>query len=685
MTYKEFIAKLVDYVRQSGDWKVQDLIPRMVFSNKVQTMGTNAHNIFINPDFAASLTMPQVVGVLWHEALHDLYDHHKVPWARYDISSGLSPQQWHHLANVAMDLIINDTVLASGQELPPEGIFRDDFPYITDDMTTSHKVFKAMLQHLQEQRQNARQNSRGGSSSSSSSSTSEDEGEQSQEEVVIEISPDDPIAKAMDNQIQQEADDQAIANEPPQSPDDSEDDDDTSSSSSSSNSISKEEKEEKQSQIDDARQSIDDARKQLDDEEQKLRDRLNELNQDSDEDDDDEYDEDEDDDEEDDNFDESDGTEDDEDDEDGLDNSDEEDEEFEDDEDDDDYGPDDDDDDDASEKEDIENRLKELEDKRKELEEKSDELDKMQEELDSLGPDDSEDDDDTYDDSDEDDSLADDQDLDEDDSSEDDDEDSEDDSEEDDSAEAGDLDDSLSDDTPLSELLSDLVEEISTEVLRDLTAVDKTKKMPIPALLNAKVTWIDKVFSRVGRYLAQQNRDRTFSRPARRNPYGLPDSKYKTPQKGSVIRDYKPTVCFYLDASGSMYDYYYENGKRIEISGPEIIRKKLAQRAQLLKDTRSIVIPFSYELGRPIDVTAEFPKGPSRAIGGGTNLNNVINDINKNSFDVSVIITDATETLYIDRIDNNRDVVIVLPDESSISGDTSRRNIEIIQQEDLLK
>lgn len=626
MTYKEFIDKLVDYVRQSGDWKVQDLIPRMVFSNKVQTMGTNAHNIFINPNFAASLTMPQVVGVLWHEALHDLYDHHKVPWARYDISSGLSPQQWHNLANVAMDLIINDTILASGQELPPEGIFRDDFPYITDDMTTSHKVFKAMLQHLQEQRQNASQNPQGSSSNLSSSSTSNDEGEggQSQETAVMQISPDDPIAKAMANQAQQDADDRAVANEPPQSPDDSQDSEDNASSSSSS--ISTQEKEEKQSQIDDARQSINDARKQLEDEEQKLKDRLDELNQDSDEENDDSTDD----------SDESDDT----DETDEVDDSE--------------------NNDDASEKEDIENKLKELEDKRKELEEQSDELDKMQEELDSLSTDDSEDDGSTDEDDLEDNDLE---------------EGNEGDSE-DDSTEADDLDDSSNNDAPLSELLGDLVDEIGTEVLRDLTAVDKTARVPIPALRNSQVTWIDKVFSRVGRYLAQQNRDRTFSRPARRNPYGLPDSEYKTPQKGSLIRDYKPTVCFYLDASGSMY---------WDGNGPEIIRQKLAQKAQLLKDTRSIVIPFSDALGRPIDVTAEFPTQRGPSIGGGTDLDNVINDINKNSFDVSVIITDATERLYIDRIDKNRDVVIVLPSERSIVGDISRRNIEIIQQEDLLE
>lgn len=615
MTYKEFIDKLVDYVRQSGDWKVQDLIPRMVFSNKVQTMGTNAHNIFINPNFAASLTMPQVVRVLWHEALHDLYDHHKVPWARYDISSGLSQQQWHQLTNVAMDLIINDTVLASGQELPPEGIFREDFPYITDDMTTSHQVFKAMLKHLQEQHQDNNQGSQGGSSSSSSSSTDDSEGEggQSQQDVVIEISPDDPIAKAMANQAQQEADDEAVADEPPQSPDDSDDASSSSNSSSSSSSISQGEQDEKQSQIDKARQSIDDARSQLEDEEQKLQDRLNELNQDSDEGDDDD--------------------------------SGESDEQA-------------DSSDDASEKADIEDKLKELEDKRKELDEKSDELDKMQEELDSLSTDDSQGDDDTDDGFDEEDSSQDDQGL------------------KDDSVEPDDPDNSSDEDTPLPELLGDLVEEISTEVLRDLTAVDKTKRMPIPALLNVQVTWLDKVFSRVGRYLAQQNRDRTFSRPARRNPYGLPDSEYRTPQKGSLIRDYKPTVCFYLDASGSMYS---------EGNGPEIIRQKLAQRAQLLKDTRSIVIPFSDALGKPIDVTAKFPYEYIDNFVGGTDLNNVINDINKNSFDVSVIITDATERLYIDRIDNNHDVVVVLPNERSIVGNTSRRNIEIIQQEDLLE
>lgn len=629
MTYKEFIDKLVDYVRQSGDWKVQDLIPRMVFSNKVQTMGTNAHNIFINPNFAASLTMPQVVGVLWHEALHDLYDHHKVPWARYDISSGLSQQQWHQLANVAMDLIINDTVLASGQELPPDGIFREDFPYITDDMTTSHQVFKALLKHLQEQHQDNNQGSQGGSSSSSSSSTDDNEGEggQNQQDVVIEISPDDPIAKAMANQAQQEADDEAVADEPPQSPDESGDSDDSNDASSSPSSISQDEK---QSQIDEARQSIDDARSQLEEEEQELRDRLDELNQDSDEGNDDDSGESDDDE----KTNEGSGDE-------QADSS-----------------------DDASEKADIENKLKELEDKRKELDEKSDELDKMQEELDSLSTDDSQGDDDTDDGFDEDNSSQDDQGLEDDDLAV------------DDPVEPDDPDNSSDDDTPLPELLSDLVEEISTEVLHDLTAVDKTKRMPIPALPNAQVTWIDKVFSRVGRYLAQQNRERTFSRPARRNPYGLPDSEYKTPQKGSLIRDYKPTVCFYLDASGSMYD---------RGNGPEIIRQKLAQRAQLLKDTRSIVIPFSDALGKPIDVTAKFPYEYIDNFVGGTDLNNVINDINKNSFDVSVIITDATERLYIDRIDNNHDVVVVLPNERSIVGDTSRRNIEIIQQEDLLE
>lgn len=614
MTYKEFIDKLVDYVRQSGDWKVQDLIPKMVFSDKVQTMATNAHNIFINPNFAASLTMPQVVGVLWHEALHDLYDHHKVPWARYDISSGLSPKQWHYLTNVAMDLIINDTVLASGQELPPEGVFRQNFPYITDDVTTSHQVFKAMLEHLQEQSQNnAAQNpQRDSSDSSTSNGEGEGEGAQSQQQVVIEISPDDPIAKAMDNQAQQEEDDQAIANEPPQTPSDSNDTNDTSSS------ISEEEKDEKQSQIDESRQSIDDTRKQLDEEEEKLQDRLDELNQDS-TDDNEETDED--------SQGEQGGS---------L----------------------------MSEKEDVENKLQEIESKRKELDEKSDELDKMQEELDSLDTTDSE----------------------EDEGDEEEDNDSEEYNEEDWEGDwEENLDNSPSDDTSLSELLEDLVDEISTEVLRDLTAVDKPKRVPIPALRNSQVTWIDKVFSRVGRYLAQQNRDRTFSRPARRNPYGLPDSEYKTPQKGSVIRDYKPTVCFYLDASGSMYSSYYKDGKQIELSRPEIIRKKLAQKAQLLKDTRSIVIPFSSALGKPIDITAEFPYHYSDDFVSGTDLNNVINDINKNSFDVSVIITDATERLYIDRIDSNRDVVVVLPNEKSIVGDTSRRNIEIIQQEDLLE
>lgn len=75
---------------------------------------TAAGKIVVGTAFAAKLTVKQLVGVLAHEAMHYAMLHHlRVGWRK--------PRP----ANIAMDKVINDILIASGMELPPEGIFQD--------------------------------------------------------------------------------------------------------------------------------------------------------------------------------------------------------------------------------------------------------------------------------------------------------------------------------------------------------------------------------------------------------------------------------------------------------------------------------------------------------------------------------------------------------------------------------
>ena len=185
MTYQDFVKQVHDFAESKGDYDIVDLLPRVIFTTAIESMATNGRNIFVNPVWTSTLTVPQIVGVLTHELLHEAFGHTSAPWSVYDRNSGLSPNEWHHLANVAEDIVINDLVRDTlNEELPQEGTFREDYD-LPETATTSHEIFTIL----------------------------KDAYRQKKEEVI------DAIRQALQKSAQREQDDEKVKDIPEQTPD----------------------------------------------------------------------------------------------------------------------------------------------------------------------------------------------------------------------------------------------------------------------------------------------------------------------------------------------------------------------------------------------------------------------------------------------------------------------------------
>lgn len=90
----------------------QYLMPKEVDGKDIPTMGVDINGqLFYNPEWVAKLTLSQAKGVLSHEVMHIAFEHLKY----------LKHRQGD-IANVAMDIVINDAIVTNNLELPPEGI-----------------------------------------------------------------------------------------------------------------------------------------------------------------------------------------------------------------------------------------------------------------------------------------------------------------------------------------------------------------------------------------------------------------------------------------------------------------------------------------------------------------------------------------------------------------------------------
>lgn len=104
MGVSAFFGSLVRRTRYVPDWPVE-------------TACTNGTRTRYNPAFVAGMTIPELVGLLCHEAVHDGFGHH-------GRLRGLD----HERGNVAADLAINDMLADAGVTLPKDGL-RSGVPF----------------------------------------------------------------------------------------------------------------------------------------------------------------------------------------------------------------------------------------------------------------------------------------------------------------------------------------------------------------------------------------------------------------------------------------------------------------------------------------------------------------------------------------------------------------------------
>lgn len=112
---REISASLLRLQLKSPFFATIALHARFVESVEVPTMATDGHDVFVNADFAATLSREHLDGVLLHEVLHAALGHVTRRGTR-------DPQLW----NVAADIVVNGLVLGNGFELPEGALFDPD-------------------------------------------------------------------------------------------------------------------------------------------------------------------------------------------------------------------------------------------------------------------------------------------------------------------------------------------------------------------------------------------------------------------------------------------------------------------------------------------------------------------------------------------------------------------------------
>ena len=97
-------------------------------TSKIKTLGIRKGHLKVNPNFWNGLKEPEQVGVLLHEVLHLAFEHEKVNLPN------------HKLANIAEDIIINETLISVGYVLPPGGECRA-FYGVPAELRSSKEIY----------------------------------------------------------------------------------------------------------------------------------------------------------------------------------------------------------------------------------------------------------------------------------------------------------------------------------------------------------------------------------------------------------------------------------------------------------------------------------------------------------------------------------------------------------------
>lgn len=113
---REITASLLRIQLKSPFFATIALHARFVSSLDVPTMATDGRDVFVNPEFAASLPREHLDGVLLHEVLHAALGHVTRRGVR-------DPQGW----NIAADIVVNGLVTGNGFFLPDGAVIATEY------------------------------------------------------------------------------------------------------------------------------------------------------------------------------------------------------------------------------------------------------------------------------------------------------------------------------------------------------------------------------------------------------------------------------------------------------------------------------------------------------------------------------------------------------------------------------
>ena len=108
-----------------------------IYTANIPTMGVDKHKqLYINPKFLGSLSTDEIIGCLYHEALHLIYEHH--------LSKGKP-----YLVNTAGDIYINELLVKEGFKIPESAEFRYKYN-IPDNIITCQEIYDWLEKNLSE-------------------------------------------------------------------------------------------------------------------------------------------------------------------------------------------------------------------------------------------------------------------------------------------------------------------------------------------------------------------------------------------------------------------------------------------------------------------------------------------------------------------------------------------------------
>ena len=161
--------------------------------DKVPTMGVNAKSeCFYNPKFVEKLSNDELMGTLCHEVLHLAYNHPRRGEHRRIMVGNIS------LWNIAIDLIVNNTLVANNIKLPEEGLIpvNNSYTFFGCDIEnisekSGEDIYEELKKHFQQMMKQQKQKGKGQGKGQGSGEGKGEQGEGDKNVIPITIPEDE--------------------------------------------------------------------------------------------------------------------------------------------------------------------------------------------------------------------------------------------------------------------------------------------------------------------------------------------------------------------------------------------------------------------------------------------------------------------------------------------------------------